>query len=281
MMYNKIMFLSLGGSMDKYNKRVAVLIDAENVSSTNAKQIFDTMSSYGEVTIKQIFADWSNPQVAPWKKEIENFSIVANHQFAFVKGKNTSDLSLVIQAMIILYEKDVDTFCIVSSDSDLTRLVQELRERNKLVIGMGGRNSIKSFVNAFSEFIYLGETEHIVLDNLPKFEEAPKLVTNHNNLPQAKPANKAKHKPVLEQDKLETMREIIERLIDESGRALYAQIATEMKNKYSDFVPKNYNAKSLKYLMEKLLPGLKHYAVYEESLPTNPNSKIMSLVKKK
>lgn len=267
--------------MDKYNKRVAVLIDAENVSSTNAKQIFDTMSSYGEVTIKQIFADWSNPQVSPWKKEIENFSIVANHQFAFVKGKNTSDLSLVIQAMIILYEKDVDTFCIVSSDSDLTRLVQELRERNKLVIGMGGRNSIKSFVNAFSEFIYLGETDHIVLENLPKFDELPKLIPNHTSHPQVKPSKKPKHKPILEQDKLETMREIIERLIDESGRALYAQIATEMKNKYSDFVPKNYNAKSLKYLMEKLLPVLKHYDVFEESLQNNPNSKIMSLVKKK
>ncbi len=267
--------------MEKVNNRVAVLIDAENVGSSNAKQIFDTMSSYGEVTIKQIFADWSNPQVAPWKKEIENYSIVANHQFAFVKGKNTSDLSLVIQAMIILYEKDVDTFCIVSSDSDLTRLVQELRERNKLVIGMGGRNSIKSFVNAFSEFIYLGEQiDHIVLENLPKFDELPKPSVTQNN---ARPVEnkKPKHRPLLEQDKLETMREIIERLIDESGRALYAQIATEMKNKYSDFVPKNYNAKSLKYLMEKLLPVLKNYDVFEESLPTNPNSKIMSLVKKK
>lgn len=267
--------------MDKINKRVAVLIDAENVGSSNAKQIFDTMSSYGEVTIKQIFADWSNPQVGPWKKEIENFSIVANHQFSFVKGKNTSDLSLVIQAMIILYEKDVDTFCIVSSDSDLTRLVQELRERNKEVIGMGGRNSIKSFVNAFSEFIYLGEqNEQHIQDNQTKTEEPTKpfvSANNHNHLPQPKP----KHRPILEQDKLETMREIIERLIDESGHALYAQIATEMKNKYSDFVPKNYNAKSMKYLMEKLLPVLKFYDVSEESLPTNPNSKIMSLVKRK
>lgn len=267
--------------MDKINKRVAVLIDAENVGSSNAKQIFDTMSSYGEVTIKQIFADWSNPQVGPWKKEIENFSIVANHQFSFVKGKNTSDLSLVIQAMIILYEKDVDTFCIVSSDSDLTRLVQELRERNKEVIGMGGRNSIKSFVNAFSEFIYLGEqNEQHIQDIQTKTEEPAKPVVstnNHNQHPQPKP----KHRPILEQDKLETMREIIERLIDETGHALYAQIATEMKNKYSDFVPKNYNAKSMKYLMEKLLPVLKFYDVSEESLPTNPNSKIMSLVKKK
>ena len=272
--------------MEKTNKRVAVLIDAENVSASNAKQIFDTMSSYGEITIKQIFADWSGAEVKAWKEEIANYSIVSYHQFSYVKGKNTSDFSLVIQAMIILYEKDVDTFCIVSSDSDLTRLVQELRERNKQVIGMGGRNSIKSFVNAFSEFIYLGEAVEPVLNHdtvIPQeVTVKPELIPLEPKkapIIQQRP-QKQDSKSILEADKLETMREIVERLIDETGRALYAQIATEMKNKYSDFVPKNYNAKSMKFLMQKLLPVLKHYEVFEESLAINPSSKIMSLVKK-
>jgi len=272
--------------MEKTNKRVAVLIDAENVSASNAKQIFDTMSSYGEITIKQIFADWSGLEVKAWKEEIANYSIVSYHQFTYVKGKNTSDFSLVIQAMIILYEKDVDTFCIVSSDSDLTRLVQELRERNKQVIGMGGRNSIKSFVNAFSEFIYLGEVvEPIIIHEVVapiEVMQKPELVVSEPKktvVPQPR-LQKNDPRSILEADKLETMREIVERLIDETGRALYAQIATEMKNKYSDFVPKNYNAKSMKFLMQKLLPVLKHYEVFEESLATNPSSKIMSLVKK-
>jgi uncharacterized LabA/DUF88 family protein len=147
--------------MEKTNKKVAVLIDAENINAAYARQIFDTMSSYGEVIIRQIFADWSKPPVKNWRDEIATYSMIASHQFAFATKKNTSDLALVIQAMIILFEKEVDIFCIVSSDSDLTRLVQELRERSKEVIGMGGRTSIKSYVNSFSEFIYLGEEDEI------------------------------------------------------------------------------------------------------------------------
>ena len=262
--------------MDKRNKRIAVLIDAENISSANAKQIFDTMSTYGEVTIRQIFADWSMPQVKNWREEIANYSIIANHQFSFVSGKNTSDLSLVIQAMIILYEKDVDTFCIVSSDSDLTRLVQELRERNKEVIGMGSRPAINSFVNAFSEFIYLGEEPQV-----PVEVTKPEVIVHAKPQPQNhKPKHIQKPKSILEDDKLEAMREIVERLVDENGRALYSQISTEMKNKFSDFVPKNYNVKSLKYLMELLLPDLKYYEIYEQPDSSNPTTKVMSLVKK-
>ncbi len=273
--------------MEKANKKVAVLIDAENVNSSNARQIFDTMSSYGEVIIKQIFADWSKPQVRGWREEIANYAMVSYHQFVYVSGKNTSDLALVIQAMIILYEKDVDAFCIVSSDSDLTRLVQELRERNKEVIGMGGRTSIKSYVNAFSEFIYLGEDiqHEVEPEPMPKIEPKPEIVAvevrkpvvnNHFVNPPQKP-----QKFVFETEKLEAMKEIIERLIDENGRAFYSQIAMEMKNKYSDFVPKNYNFKTLRPMMEKLLPMLRDYEKVEEPLASNPSSVILSLIRKK
>ncbi|MFH0993012.1 MAG: NYN domain-containing protein [bacterium] len=273
--------------MEKANKKVAVLIDAENVNASNAKQIFDTMSSYGEVIIKQIFADWSKPQVRGWREEIANYAMVSYHQFVYVSGKNTSDLALVIQAMIILYEKNVDMFCIVSSDSDLTRLVQELRERNKEVIGMGGRTSIKSYVNAFSEFIYLGEDiqHEPEPETAPKVEIKPEIVAVEVRKP---PVNNhfanQPHKPlkfVFETDKLETMKEIIERLIDENGRAFYSQIAMEMKNKYSDFVPKNYNFKTLRPMMEKLLPLLREYEKVEEPLASNPSSVILSLIRKK
>ncbi len=273
--------------MEKANKKVAVLIDAENVNSSNARQIFDTMSSYGEVIIKQIFADWSKPQVRGWREEIANYAMVSYHQFVYVSGKNTSDLALVIQAMIILYEKDVDVFCIVSSDSDLTRLVQELRERNKEVIGMGGRTSIKSYVNAFSEFIYLGEDiqHEPEPEPTPKIEPKPEIVPVEVRKPVANNHfTNSPHKPqkfVFETDKLETMKEIIERLIDENGRAFYSQIAMEMKNKYSDFVPKNYNFKTLRPMMEKLLPLLRDYEKVEEPLASNPSSVILSLIRKK
>lgn len=275
--------------MEETNRKVAVLIDAENVNASNARQIFDTMSSYGEVIIKQIFADWSKPQVKGWREEIANYAMVSYHQFTFVSGKNTSDLGLVIQAMIILYEKDVDVFCIVSSDSDLTRLVQELRERKKVVIGMGGRTSIKSFVNAFSEFIYLGEDiwhdaspEPAKPDVKNGSETKPEPVEPKKQpAPQPQKQTPKAQKFTFEPDKLETMKEIIERLIDENGRAFYSQIATEMKNKYSDFVPKNYNFKTLRPLMDKLLPLLRDYEKVEEPFPSNPSSVILSLIRKK
>ncbi|MDD3842152.1 MAG: NYN domain-containing protein [Candidatus Izemoplasmatales bacterium] len=273
--------------MEKQNQKVAVLIDAENVNSVNARQIFDTMSTYGEVIIRQIFADWSNEAVKSWKTAISNYSIVSNQQFTFVARKNSSDMALVIQAMNILFERNVDIFCLVSSDSDFTRLVQELRERNKTVIGMGGRNSIKSFVYAFSEFIYLGDenpenTYHIngkVEDktgikpiDTKKIESTPLLIP-------------AKIKPndfiPLEDEKMDAIREIIETLIDENGKAYYSQIGTDMKNKFSDFIPKNYHCKSLKFLIDNILKDLPEFEKKRDQLGKNKGAEILYLVSKK
>lgn len=140
--------------MEKINN-VAVLIDAENVSSGSAKQIFDEASNYGNIVVKRIFADWSKGAVKSWKEEVNRYSMTAVQQFEVQPRKNTIDIALIIQALVILFEKDVDVFCIAAGDSDYTRLVRELRERNKTVIGLGGRNVNQSFVNAFNEFIYL------------------------------------------------------------------------------------------------------------------------------
>ena len=138
---------------------VAVLIDAENVGAQNAKQIFDEASNYGNVMVKRIFADWSKASVRAWKEEVNRYSMTAVQQFEVQARKNTTDICLIIQALLILFEKDVDVFCIAAGDSDYTRLVRELRERNKAVIGSGGRNVNQSFVNAFNEFIYFDEGE--------------------------------------------------------------------------------------------------------------------------
>jgi uncharacterized protein (TIGR00288 family) len=153
-----ILIYDIGVLMKEDNKYVAVFIDAENISSRNAEQIFNEASNYGEIIVKRIFGDWSHNNLAlSWKEAISKYSIKAEQQFSFVSGKNTSDISLIIQAMIALFEKDIDVFCLVSSDSDFTYLVQEMREREKVVVGMGARTSPQAFVNAFSEFIYLGE----------------------------------------------------------------------------------------------------------------------------
>jgi uncharacterized protein (TIGR00288 family) len=275
--------------MENANKKVAILIDAENVNSANARQIFDTMSTYGEVIIRQIFADWSNEAVKSWKTAISNYSIVSNQTFSFVPKKNTSDIAMVIQAMNILYERDVDIFCLVSSDSDFTRLVQELRERGKTVIGMGGRTSIKSFVYAFSEFIYLGED---LPDNgHSKMEEAtlakiPETKVSEIKKPEiSSVSTPAKSKPnefiPLEEERMEAIREIIETLIDEYGKAYYSQIGTDMKNKFSDFVPKNYHCKSLKFLIDNILQDLPEFEKGKSTQSNIKGAEVLYLIRKK
>ena len=112
--------------MEKVNN-VAVLIDAENVPSAAAKQIFDEASNYGNILVKRIFADWSKACVKGWKEEVNRYSMTAEQQFEVQARKNTTDIALIIQALIILFEKDVDVFFIAAGDSDYTRLVRELR----------------------------------------------------------------------------------------------------------------------------------------------------------
>ncbi|HRY78576.1 MAG TPA: NYN domain-containing protein [Candidatus Izemoplasmatales bacterium] len=275
--------------MENSNKKVAILIDAENVNSANARQIFDTMSTYGEVIIRQIFADWSNEAVKSWKTAISNYSIVSNQTFSFVPKKNTSDIAMVIQAMNILYEREVDIFCLVSSDSDFTRLVQELRERGKTVIGMGGRTSIKSFVYAFSEFIYLGEdiTEngHAKTEDTP-IVKAPETKPLEIKKPEPAPVSapvkpKANEFIPLEEERMDAIREIIETLIDEYGKAYYSQIGTDMKNKFSDFVPKNYHCKSLKFLIDNILQDLPEFEKGKTTQGNTKGAEVLYLIRKK
>ena len=130
------------------NKKIALLIDAENVSPKYIKIIFDEMSKYGVVTIKRIYGDWTNNSNASWKAQIAENALVTIQQFQNTNNKNSSDSALIIDAMDILYSKDVDCFCIVSSDSDFTRLITRLREDGKTVYGMGEKKSPKSIINS-------------------------------------------------------------------------------------------------------------------------------------
>jgi len=139
----------------KENKKVAVFIDAENISARFADRLFAEAANYGDVIIRRVFADWSSVNVQAWKEVVNRHSLLAEQQFSAVKGKNSGDISLIINAMMVLFERDIDVFCLASSDSDFTRLVQVLREREKTVIGLGLKQTAQAFVNAFSEFIYL------------------------------------------------------------------------------------------------------------------------------
>lgn len=224
----------------KENKRVAVFIDAENISAKYAARLIEEAANYGDVIVRRVFADWSSPNVQAWKETVARHSLIAEQQFSAVKGKNSGDISLIINAMVVLFEKDIDVFCLASSDSDFTRLVQELREREKTVVGFGLKQTAQAFVNAFSEFIYLDSES-----------EKEKTAKKHE----------AVQTEILDESRRAALKEIIEKLIEEDGWALYARIAIEMKNKFADFVPKNYNCRSMKELIGKVIDSIGNYEI--------------------
>lgn len=133
----------------------ALLIDADNVSAKYIKPILTELSKYGNITYKRIYGDWTNTQHSSWKDELLKNSIMPIQQFSYTYGKNATDSAMIIDAMDILYAKDVDGFCIVSSDSDFTRLVSRLRESGKTVIGMGENKTPEPFRKACDKFTIL------------------------------------------------------------------------------------------------------------------------------
>lgn len=137
------------------DKRFAVLIDADNVSAKYIKAILDELSNDGIITYKRIYGDWTKSEMAPWKPVLLNYSITPIQQYSYTTGKNATDSAMIIDAMDILYGGNVDGFCIVSSDSDFTRLAARLRESGKYVIGMGERKTPNPFIAACNRFLYL------------------------------------------------------------------------------------------------------------------------------
>lgn len=135
--------------------KIALLIDGDNISAKYVTSILDELTEVGITTIKRIYGDWTRPEMHTWRDELLNRSISPVQQFSNVSGKNATDSALIIDAMDILYNKDVDAFCIVSSDSDFTRLASRLAESGKTVIGMGESKTPDSFRNACTRFVSL------------------------------------------------------------------------------------------------------------------------------
>lgn len=141
--------------MDTQERRLAVLIDAENISIKYVKVILDEISNYGIATYKRAYGDWTAPVLKGWKEEVLKNSITPMQQYSYTQGKNSTDSAMIIDAMDILYSGKVDGFCICSSDSDFTRLASRLREAGMLVIGMGEKKTVEAFKTSCTTFKYL------------------------------------------------------------------------------------------------------------------------------
>jgi uncharacterized protein (TIGR00288 family) len=147
--------------MNNNFSNIAVLIDADNISEKHVKEIFERVAVFGEISIRRIYGDWTSDGMRSWKQSLQVFSIQPIQQFNNAKGKNSTDSALIIDAMDLLYKDFFDCFCIISSDSDFTRLAQRIREQGKYVIGIGEKKTPEAFVNGCNEFLYLEPTKII------------------------------------------------------------------------------------------------------------------------
>ena len=136
------------------HKKVAVLIDADNAQCSKVKAILDEISARGHIVIKRAYGDWSSEYLKNWKQSLNELAIQPIQQFAYTTGKNSTDASMIIDAMDLLYSNKFDAFVLVSSDSDFTKLASRLRESEVLVFGVGERKTPISFRNACDDFIF-------------------------------------------------------------------------------------------------------------------------------
>lgn len=157
--------------------RLAVLIDADNASAAVAKEIFQEIAKYGTATVKRAYGDWTTQSLVGWKEHLHRHAIQPMQQFAYTTGKNSTDSAFIIDAMDLLYAGDVDGFCLVSSDSDFTRLATRLREAGKTVIGLGERKTPEAFIAACDRFVFLevlktpAEAARVQVPDVPDLQE--------------------------------------------------------------------------------------------------------------
>lgn len=142
-------------------QRIAMLIDAENIESSAIETIIKKLTIHGRITTKRIYSDWTQPRNNSWKSILNSYAIRPIQKFAYTSGKGSSDSALIIDAMDILYKKDIDVFCIVSSDSDYTGLAHRIREDGLLVIGAGKSHTPKAFIASCDDFIFIDESKSV------------------------------------------------------------------------------------------------------------------------
>ncbi|GAB3909653.1 NYN domain-containing protein [Larkinella knui] len=249
--------------------RLAVLIDADNVPYSNVRGMLEEIAKYGTPTFKRIYADWTKPTVAGWKTVLLENAITPIQQYSYTTGKNATDSAMIIDAMDILYTGRVDGFCIVSSDSDFTRLATRLREAGMKVFGIGEKKTPTPFISACNKFIYLeilkkNEVVPVLVSSVSKTRSRRKTPAKPVEIP-AKPVKEpdviaAAPEPEaigkVNKEVIKMIADSINDLADESGWAFLGELGNLLPKKQADFDPRNYGFK-------KLVPLLKSIDLFE------------------
>ena len=228
--------------MDTNDLRLAVLIDADNIPYRLVGGILGEIAKYGSPTFKRIYADWTKPHVAGWKTILLDHAISPVQQYSYTTGKNSTDSAMIIDAMDILYTGRVDGFCIVSSDSDFTRLAMRLREAGMKVFGMGEQKTPGAFRAACDKFIYIEILEQEEVSAKPVKKTA---VSKKENV-----ISKADTKLV------NLLTSSVNDIADENGWAYLGELGNLLLKKRPDFDSRNYG-------YEKLLPLIRSLSNFE------------------
>jgi uncharacterized LabA/DUF88 family protein len=210
--------------------KLAVLIDADNTQPAIIEGLLDEVAKYGVASVKRIYGDWTSNNLRSWKDRLLEYAIQPIQQFSYTTGKNATDSAMIIDAMDLLYSEKLDGFCIVSSDSDFTRLAARLRESGRTVYGFGEKKTPRAFVSVCDKFIY---TE-ILRDSQEEAEEDD-----------GKPAARQRKEFKPDRRLLKLLRDVVDDLADESGWAYLGAVGQKISLRSADFDPRNYGFKKL------------------------------------
>lgn len=219
--------------MIKDQQSLAVIIDADNSQPSIIEGLMEEIAKYGVASVKRIYGDWTDTRLKGWKAHLLSHGIQPMQQFGYTVGKNSTDSAMIIDAMDMLYTEKFDGFCIVSSDSDFTRLALRIRESGLSVYGFGEKKTPKAFLAACDKFIYT--------ENLRKE-------------PQNKPARKRPSKSDITKDEAlkEILKNVVEDTADHSGWSYLVHISQTIANRYPDFDPRNYGYSKMMDLVRDL-----------------------------
>lgn len=248
--------------------RLAVLIDGDNISYQNIRAMMEEIARYGNPTIKRIYGDWTRPNLAGWKNILLDYAITPMQQFGYTSGKNATDSAMIIDAMDILYSERVDGFCLVSSDSDFTRLATRLREAGKVVYGIGEQKTPNAFIAACDRFIYLEILDTRVRDEPMPSEKDQEASIDKPARPQQQQPTQARHNAGIKKVNKEAVDLIdatIRDLEDENGWAYLGEVGQLILKKQPSFDSRNYG-------FTKLTPMIKAIGKYEIDVREAPHS---------
>ena len=232
------------------NSNLAVLIDGDNIPSAHVKEMMEEIAKYGNPTIKRIYGDWTNPHLSKWKNLLLQNAITPIQQYAYTTGKNATDSAMIIDAMDILYSEKVNGFCLVSSDSDFTKLATRLREAGMQVIGIGEKKTPTPFIVACDKFIYI----EILRKQSPKKEDVNAKGKIEENVDE------------ITSKVIKLLSATITDSSDEDGWAFLGDVGSLIQKKQPNFDSRNYG-------FEKLTPLIKSIGSFEIEHRENPKSK--------